>query len=247
VLGDVRFRRALVHSIDRQEMVDTLFAGMSPVPNSFLDPNQSEFGEIDRGVPRIDFDPRRASELLQELGYIPGPDGINREVGVQRIEIEVRTGAIEEQAKMGSAIAAYWQRLGLNATAARMPPQRAQDLEYVATFPGFYIRGGPSGSPRSLHSTSAPLPSNNFRAGVNASRYLSPELDEVIDTYFRTVPRIERTELLRKMAHHVADQVTLVGLAYQVPPAAIANRLINVSPQWANYFITWNAHEWDVT
>ena len=248
VVGELRFRRALVHAIDRQEMADTILGGLSPVPHSMLEPNQAAYREIEASIPRSDYHPRRAAELLQELGYAKGPDDAYRDAAGQRLEVEVRTSTIEEHVKAGAAIADYWQRLGVGATTARVAPQRVQDLEYVATFPAFLVRGVPIANYRRYHSSGAQLPSNNFRAGAdtNFSRYMNPELDALIDTYHRTVPMAERTQMLGQIARHMADQVTIIGLAYQTAPGAISKRLLNVGTQWPGISITWNAHEWYV-
>jgi peptide/nickel transport system substrate-binding protein len=47
VVADVRFRRALISAIDRQEIVDTLIAGLSPVAHSILSPGQPRYEPIE--------------------------------------------------------------------------------------------------------------------------------------------------------------------------------------------------------
>jgi peptide/nickel transport system substrate-binding protein len=245
IVGDVRFRRALVLAIDREEMVETLRGGTSPVPHSFLDPNQPEYREIEASIPRYAYDPRRAAELLEELGYAKRADGAYRDAAGQRLEVEVRNGPTDELAKTGAAIVDYWQRLGVAATADRIPAQRMSEFEYLATFPGFFVLGSTTGNPRSLHSSRVRLPVNSFRAS-GWYRYVNPELDDLIDAYYRTVPMPERTQVLEKIAHHVADQIIVVGLNYSVTAAGVSERLLNVSTQWPGFQITWNANEWDV-
>ncbi len=245
IVGDVRFRRALGLAIDREEMVETLRGGTSPVPHSFLDPNQPEYREIESSIPRYTYDPRRAAELIQELGYSKAADGGYRDAAGQRLEVEVRNGPTDELAKTGAAIADYWQRLGVAATADRVPAQRMQEFEYLATFPAFFVLGSTTGNPRTLHSSRVRLPGNSFRAS-GWYRYANPELDALIDTYYRTVPMLERTEVLGEIARHVADQITIVGLNYSVTAAAVSERVLNVSTQWPGFQITWNASEWDV-
>src|SRR5207248_7338265 len=78
-LGDVRFRRALLHGIDRQEMADTLQFGVTPMAHSFMDPGQPAIREIEeRYLVRYEYDPRRAAQLIEEVGYTKGPDGLYR-------------------------------------------------------------------------------------------------------------------------------------------------------------------------
>ncbi len=249
-VADLQVRRALAHAIDRQEIVDTLAAGMSPVPHSFLSPNQARYGDIEAAVPRYDYDPRRAARMLEDRGYRKGADGSYRDEANRRLELEVRSGPTERTAKMASAVADYWGRLGVDATAVPTSPQQSQDPQYNATFPAFLVVGRPNdvNALRFLHSSAAARPSNNFRVqGTgNTSRYMNPEVDALLETYFKTVPMTERLQVLGQVIHHVADQVTLVGLTYEPFAAAASDRLVNVSKDWPSTFITWNAHEWDV-
>src|SRR5207248_1420086 len=68
IVTSTELRRALLHALDRQQMVDTLEYGVSSVAHSFLQPNQPQYREIDARLPRYDYDPRRALEILAQLG-----------------------------------------------------------------------------------------------------------------------------------------------------------------------------------
>jgi peptide/nickel transport system substrate-binding protein len=249
-VGDVRFRRALAHAIDRPEIVDTLVAGLSPVPHTFLSPNQAAYRDIEATVLRYEYDPRKATQILETSGYRKGSDGTYRDEADRRLEIEVHSQPQEATFKLASATADYWQRLGIDATAVRMTPQQYQDPQYAATFPGFLVFVGPDdvNGLRFLYGSQARVPSNNFRvAGPgNRSRYVNPEFDARLDAYFKTVPVPQRIEALGQVIRHMADQVTAVGLYYNPIPGAISNRVANVSNDWPQVFITWNAHEWDL-
>src|SRR5206468_1190126 len=79
VVTDLRFRRALLHAIDRQEMADTLQGGLAPVANTFMAPNQPDYAGIEPRVMKYDYDPRKAAQMIEELGYRRGSDGMMRE------------------------------------------------------------------------------------------------------------------------------------------------------------------------
>ena len=73
VLQDVRVRRGLLMSIDRQTINAKLFGGMDLVPNSFVSPRDEHY---DADIPAVPFDPAGARKLLAEAGWTPGPDGV---------------------------------------------------------------------------------------------------------------------------------------------------------------------------
>src|SRR4029453_17003229 len=113
-----------------------------------------------------------------------------------------------------------------------LSPQQFLDQQYVATFPAFLVLSGPDDVNALLfyNSSNARLPSNNFRiAGPgNRSRYMNAEFDALLETYFRTVPMPERNQALGQIIHHMAEQLSVVGLYYYPRPGAISNRMINV-------------------
>jgi peptide/nickel transport system substrate-binding protein len=248
---DLQVRRALIHAINRQEIVDTLMAGMSPVPHTFMSPNQAAYRDIEAAVPRYEYDPRQAAQILESRDYRKGADGVYRDAGGQRLELEVREGAADEEFwKAALAVADSWNRFGAEATPLRPSPQQIQDQQYIATFPAFAVFGGSNdlSGLRNLHSTQTRLPSNNFRvvSAGNRSRYMNPELDALLETHFKTVPIPERIQALGKILRHLGEQATPVGLFYNPRPAAHSARLMHVSSEWPAQWIAWNAHEWDV-
>ncbi len=130
-----------------------------------------------------------------------------------------------------------------------IPAQRASDLEEQATFPAFQVLWQPNGRARlvALHSAEARLPERNF-TGSNNGRYQNRDFDALIDRYQMTVPMAERMQVATQIVHHMTDQLPVMGLFYNLFPAVIGNRLVNVSPpsgaEGARQ--AWNAHEWDV-
>jgi peptide/nickel transport system substrate-binding protein len=248
-VANLQFRRALAHAIDRQELADTLVAGLSPVAHSFLSPNQAAYGDIEAAIPRYGYDPRSAALLMDAAGYRMDPDRTYRDEANRRLEVEVRSAPEEQAAKSASAIADYWQRLGVDATAVRNTPQQSQDPQYVATFPAFGVFGGPNdvNALHILHSSQTRLSSNSFRIGGpgNRSRYMNPEFDALLEGYFKTVRMPERIDGLGQIIRHMAEQVTVIGLYYIPQSGAISDRVVGVSAEWPGQHMTWNAHEWD--
>lgn len=75
--GDVAFRRACLHAIDRQELVERLLGSDGGVPGNpgFLPPHH-DFHHDD--VASYPYDPARAEALLAEAGYERSGDGMRQ-------------------------------------------------------------------------------------------------------------------------------------------------------------------------
>jgi peptide/nickel transport system substrate-binding protein len=245
-LGDVRFRRALLQALDRQQMSDALQGGLAPVAHAWLEYGAPEFKDVEPFVVKLEYDPRRASQTIEELGYRLGPDGMFQDASGQKLRVEARTNAgddVKDKILFSSADA--WQRIGVGVDVLITPRQLASDREYRATYPGFDLVRQPF-EPERFHSSEAPLPENRFN-GKNRTRYMSADLDSYIDRYLTTIPRAERIQALALIMRHVSENVLALGTLYAPEPLFVSQRLLNVAATKApNADETWNAHEWDV-
>lgn len=248
VVADLRFRRALMHGIDRQALVDSLQFGFSSVAHAFLNPNEPEYAEIEGQILRYEYAPGRAAQLIEGLGYAKGADGVYREGSGQKLAVELRTITTDINQKTLFAVTDYWQRLGVEADPVVVPTQRQPDLPYRSTFPAFDLLRQPNDltSVNRLHSSEARLPENNFVGGNNA-RYMSLELDSLIERFFTTIPRGDRIRIGGEIIRHTTENLSLMGLLYDTEPALISKRLKNAGARKVRGSAqTWNAEQWEV-
>jgi len=68
VLLERRFRQTLYHAMDRQQWVDAFTYGLTTPAHTVLG-ELPEYREMTAGVPRYEYDPRRAAQLIEGLGY----------------------------------------------------------------------------------------------------------------------------------------------------------------------------------
>ena len=245
---DLRFRRALYHAVDREALNESVTRGLAPVSGFVIPPGAPEFGAITPSVVQYAYDPRRATQLLDEAGFArvgeAYRDPSGRELSVEIQATQGDTG--QEQAIL--TLADSWQRVGVRATPRLLSPEVAT-REFRATRSAFEV-GAHSlamSQPRRLtwfYGGDIPSAENRFR-GSNFSRYANAELDAVIDRFFVTVPPHERIELLKQVAHHVTDQVVVMTLYHTVHAALINNRVQNVTPR-TGHAQTWESHKWDI-
>lgn len=250
IITDVRFRRALIQAIDRQQMSDTFMGGQSSVTHSFVSPDSSEYKDIESNIVRYEYDPRRSAQMIEGLGYSKGPDGMFVDAAGQKLVVPIQTTIRQEiNPKMLLAVADYWKQVGVDTDPFFVPIQRINDRELRTQFPGFEVLGaGDIGiSPESIrryHSASTPLPENRFTVTGNNPRYRNAELDGLIERFVTTIPRADRMQLLGGIVHHLTDQIPSMGLFYVVDSTIYSKKLQGMTRRTERATNAWNAHEW---
>ncbi|HZT05743.1 MAG TPA: ABC transporter substrate-binding protein [Chloroflexota bacterium] len=248
VVANAQFRRALVQAIDRQEIVDTIQHGQTPVADGNISPHHPYYKQIEPSVVHYGYDPRQSAAILQDLGYARGADGAFRDAGGQPLALELRGSTVLDiLPKSIYAVADYWKQLGVPTTPEIRPTQLAADPEWTATFPAFALQRQ-TGSHRflpNLRSSQARIPERNY-TGLNVARYMDPDMDALIDRYVTTIPITDRVAVIAQIEHRITDEAIWMTLFFDTEPALISNRLVNVHARGEDSNHAWNAYEWDV-
>jgi len=252
VVLDLRFRRAMLQAIDREQLLESLMYGRGAVAHAFVSPNVPEYKPVESSIVRYDYDPRRAAQVLEELGFTKGTDGLLYDSAQQRLVVTTYfTVQNDVHAKATAAVSDYWRQVGVATDQVPVSIQRATDREYRALFPSFELNEISMDlsvrNVRRFHSESTPLPENRFTAAGNSSRYRSAELDSYIDGYLTTVQRDARLSALAQMVRHQTENLSVMGVLNVERPTMVSKRLLNVTGVSSRSTEAWNVHEWDVT
>lgn len=250
VLANVNFRRAIIHALDRQQLVETLQYGVVPLAHAFVNPTEPVYKEIEPSIVKYDHDPRRSMQLIEGLGYARGPDGLFQDATGQRLPLEVRTSGGDDTHEAGIlAVSDYLRRVGVAAEPFAFPQAQREDRAANVSYPGLRLWRLPNGlwDLNRYHSSQAGTPENNFRQTSNRARYMNPELDALIDRYMATISAKDRSAILAQILQHQTDRVTVIGLWYNTEAIAVASRLDRVfAKKTGEGTQIWNAHEWDI-
>src|SRR5207253_8088917 len=140
VVLNVQFRKALLFAIDRQAMVDTLMYSLVPIANGPLDPDSREFKATESSLVRYPYDPQRATQLIEGIGYAKGADGMFRDGAGQPLAVEIRGAATRDIHVKGLfPIVDAWQKVGVGGEPVVVSAQQASDLQDQATFHAFQL------------------------------------------------------------------------------------------------------------
>ena len=238
ILSSAEFRRALLHAIDRAEMVQTIQHGLVPVAHTILTPEDPMYKDVERSIVMYDYDPRKAMEIIGQLGFTRGADGTLPHCPTRDPRRRDRGGRQQQgHARGGRLLEAHRVSRG-NDPDPESAPQRPR---ISGDHPRLTIQrqpGGEEGMQR-YHSREVALPENNW-VGDNKGRYMNADLDALLDRYFVTIARGERGQLAGQIVQHMTSQAVPLGLFYDASAVVIGSRLSNVIPAP----VGWNAHEW---
>lgn len=250
LMTDPQFRRAVTYATDRQQLVDAFMHGQGGVAQSYMRPTDEGFAEIDASsVVKYSYDPPRAVQLIQELGYSRGSDGIFVDRAGQKLNVQVKANAGDDlREKLLPVIADQWQRAGVEVEQFLVPTQRQRDFEFISTFPGWWMTQRPNGLGRmdNLYAEQSPLPANGY-TGANISRWQNADFDALLDRYFQSPAAAQRIDAAKQLIRWMTDQVIIMGLFYTVEAILVNNHIGNVHPRAPDGTHAWNAAQWDVT
>ncbi|OFT31619.1 ABC transporter substrate-binding protein [Corynebacterium sp. HMSC08F01] len=95
LLQDIRVRQAIIHGINREEIIRILLSDSYPLATSSMTSTALGYAEQPDAYT---FDPDRARALLDDAGWTPGPDGIRVKDG-QRLSLSVNHALPQPRSK----------------------------------------------------------------------------------------------------------------------------------------------------
>lgn len=145
LVADARFRRALVQAVNRQQLADGLQAGLVPIAHAMLGPASRSTRMSSPASCAYEYDPGRAGQIMEGLGYTrhrtecsgtPELKACRSRFGPSGATTSTRNRSLQWRTT-GNA-------LGVGVEQVLIPPQRLDDREWRATFPGFQLLRQPN-------------------------------------------------------------------------------------------------------
>ena len=247
-LLDVRVRRALAHSTDRQALSDGLFDGqgvMSEVP--FISPRISYAPEIEKAAATYPLDPRATERLMAEAGLVKGADGFYSSPTEGHLQFDLNTLAGPYREAEITTLASGWRQVGFDFKESLMPPALAADNQARARFPGLFSYSTGTGEYSLAAFTKAGIgtPENRW-IGPNRPGWSNPEFDRLSDLFLSTVEQPERVRLIAQMVKIMSEDLPSIPLMYELAAYAHVAAVRGPSVEADEAVVGWNIHEWEM-
>ncbi len=243
ILADLRVRKAMLYSLDRQTLVDKLFEGMQPVAATWVNPLNPYYT---KDVPAYGYDVAKAKALLTEAGWTPGPDGICRNAAGQRLSVEFATTSGNRLRELTQQVLQnQWKAACIEATIKNEPPRTLfGDTLKKRLYTGLIMYGWSSAvteSPRrTLHSSQIPTAVNNW-GGSNSIAFNNPQMDADIVKAEAELDPAKAKLIWADMQKIYADQLPVLPLFFRAEAHVVPKWLKGYAPTGhGDYSVLWS-------
>jgi peptide/nickel transport system substrate-binding protein len=245
---DVRVRKALSHTVDKDALNQLDFEGEGLLTESVIPPTMDYFSVVDAAAVKYPFDPRKAEELMNQAGFGKDSQGFYSSPTEGRFTWEIKTNAGAQSEDEVAFLSDAWRRAGFDFHVAVNPAALSRDGEVRAAFPTMFGGGGPVGEDALVRFVSSEIPTPNNRwIGQNRGGYSSPEFDRLAAVFNAEVNRAARGPEIAELVHAITDQVGAMSLYFN--PGILAHISAIKGPQVAapGAARDWNVQDWEWT
>jgi peptide/nickel transport system substrate-binding protein len=218
-LSDKAVRQALLWALDRQSFADDIFLGQAQVATSNLSPAIAKYYNAD--VPKYEYDPDKAKQLLEEAGWVEGSDGIREKDGTKAAFTMMVFQGDTQRRPEAEIAQQWWSDIGVQ---VELQEGIVSDVlaglvdgNYDAVL-FIWVFGGSNGDPDArdtLHTGGA----NNF------FQYSNKEVDQLLSDGVRELDEEKRIEIYKRIQEIIADEVPFLYLLNLQNISFYANRI----------------------
>ena len=246
-LLDNRVRKALNFAIDKDPINQAIYDGQSVSSDIWIPPTSATGRAIDAVIAKYPLDPRRSEQMMGEVGFRKGGDGMYANAE-GRFSTEIKTNAASDNEGEMASLAAGWRQLGFDIRETVLPAALAQDNEARATYSGLYSFNSGLGESQAIGYTSSRIArAENRWQGGNRAGWSNPDYDRFVETFNTSLDRAERTRLLTDMARIYTEDLAAISLFFRTQPWVFNSTLTGPKLVPAETNMTWNIYEWELT
>ena len=218
--NDKRFRQALAHAINQQEIIDKAHRGFgSPASFGLLSPDH---GFYNPNTPTYAPDPAKARQILESLGYVKGSDGFYAKDGkplmIDILSSNITVAGESVADRDGEVIKRQLEAVGIHVDLVSLEQAttdgRVRRWDFDLAISG---HGGLLGDARILNRMINP----KFTGSVNSARFgANKKLLKLLKAQIAEMDTAKRKALVQKIQDIYANEVPAISLYYPASMAA---------------------------
>jgi peptide/nickel transport system substrate-binding protein len=244
-LKDRRVRRALLHGVDREQLVQELFKGKQPVAHATIPPG---VGFHAPDVRRYPFDPARARALLDEAGFAQASDGVRARGDVRLSFTLMTTSGDRLREQVQQLLKDGWKAIGVEVTFKNQPARilfgetvRRRKYDSMVMFSWSMVPDTPNSD--MWRCDRIPSADNGWN-GRNLTGWCDEEATQLLDDAARAADRNKHDALIQRFDRIWAEELPSLPLYYRAEVSVTRKGLLGWRPTGTFQSVAWNAHEW---
>lgn len=248
ILKDVRVRKALLHAINREDLVKALFEGKQIAAQHFVSPKDPWYTTDPKYVSTYRYSKREAQKLLDEAGWKVGADGYRAKDGKKLSLTFMTTAGNKTRELVQTYLQEQWKQVGVEIVIKNEPAKVFfGETTSKRKFNGMVMYAwvsSPENNPRSTLSTGA-IPNNkNGFSGQNYPGWTNPSMDKAIDAMDLEFNGKKRLELAWEMQKQYTTDVPVLPLYYRSDISVVPKSLKNYKMPGHQYYETNEIEKW---
>ncbi len=248
ILKDVRVRKALLFSVNRDDLVKALFEGKQQVAIHNISPKDSWFTDDPKFVTAYRYSKREAGKLLDEAGWKMGPDSYRYKDGKKLSLLFQTTAGNKTRELVQVYLQDQWKQAGIEVLIKNEPARVFfADTMSKRKFEGmalFAWVSSPENSPRSTVSAKAIPASGNGWSGQNYHGWNNPSVDKDLDALDLEFNANKRLELVHNILKSYTDEVPVLPLYYRSDISVTPKTMKNYRMSGHQFYETNDIEKW---
>lgn len=251
-LKDIKVRKALVYSLNREDLVKALFEGRQQVALHHMATIDPWFTADPKVITVYNYNKREAARLLDEAGWkLNDKDNYRYKDGKKLTLQFMTTAGNKTRETVQTYLQGQWKAVGIEVVIKNEPArvffgETTKKRKYGAMAMYAWVSSPESNPKSTFHTASIPSDKNGF-SGQNQMGWSNKAVDKLIESLETEFDAKKRTEIAHQIAKIYTDDVPVIPLYYRsdiaVPPLALKHFRLT-GHQYAE---TNEAELWDLT
>lgn len=248
LLKDVRVRKALLMSINREDLVKALFEGRQEVALHNISPKDTWFTRDPKVVSVYRYSKREAAKILDEAGWKMGPNGVREKDGKKLSLTFMTTAGNKTRETVQVYLQNQWKQAGIEVVIKNEPARvffgettRKRKFDHMAMFAWV---SSPENSPKSNLSSEA-IPNNaNGWSGQNYTGWKNTNVDKALSALDLEFSSSKRLNLIHSVLKEYTAEVPVLPLFYRSDISVTPKGLKGYRMAGHQFYETNNVEDW---
>ena len=237
-------RQALYHATDKRAIIEQVYYGVPKPVEGYL-PSTSWAYNAD--LPKHEYNPEKAKQILDEAGWRPGPDGVRTKGGVRLGFTNSTTSGNKLREQAQALLQQNWRAVGVDMQISNMPAAVIWGEFYVKSkFDSLMvgIQASVGDDPDCLNRIHSKYIAAETGSGRNVSQYKHPQVDRLLEDGVREVDRARRRAIYLKVQEVLRADLAYLPIFSYVRIEGVKEGLLNYKPNSNVLHNTWNMYAW---